>query len=134
MFDSPTLHKVQTYFGGHNTGTPALIAVLCDNALDGIGWMEDLGVVFQDKLGTATGALYQCSHYGVEADGIAYTKMFQERIADYGDQIRVLYRTPAKTILTDESGDHHDDQRHHAPHQMGTQRLDMFKKSHLVVG
>lgn len=45
MFDSPTLHKVQTYFGGHNTGTPALIEVLCDNALDGIGWMEDLGVV-----------------------------------------------------------------------------------------
>ena len=37
-------------------------------------------------------------------------------------------------FLTDESGDHHDDQRHHAPHQMGTQRLDMFKKSHLVVG
>lgn len=104
MFDSPTLHKVQTYFGGHNTGTPALIEVLCDNALDGIGWMEDLGVVFQDKLGTATGALYQRSHYGVEADGIAYTKVFQERIADYGDQIRVLYRTPAKTILTDESG------------------------------
>ena len=101
MFDSANLHKVQTYFGGHNTGKPELIEVLCDNVLDGIAWLEEQGVVFDDTLGTATGALYQRSHYGVEADGIAYTSVLEKVVAGYADQIQVLYSTPAKSLIMD---------------------------------
>lgn len=101
MFDSANLHKVQTYFGGHNTGKPELIEVLCDNVLDGISWLEEQGVVFKDTLGTATGALYQRSHYGVTADGIAYTSVLEGVVADYADQIQVLYSTLAKSLILD---------------------------------
>ena len=104
MFDSPNLHKVQTYFGGHMTGTPALIEVLCDNALDGIGWMENLGVVFEDKLGTATGALYQRSHYGLVHKGLFYTQVLEQRVAERSDLITILTGTPAKSLLKDENG------------------------------
>lgn len=104
MFDTPTLHKVQTYFGGHKTGTPALIDVLCDNVLDGIGWMEAQGVEFKDKLGTATGALYQRSHYGLVQKGLWYTQVFEKRIAENSDKITVLYGTPAKHLITDDQG------------------------------
>ncbi|MDD3410968.1 MAG: flavocytochrome c [Eubacteriales bacterium] len=104
MFDTPTLHKVQTYFGGHETGTPALIEVLCDNVLDGISWMEEQGVAFKDQLGTATGALYQRSHYGVEADGIAYTRVFEKKLEELKDLIDVRFRTPATSLVVDDNG------------------------------
>lgn len=103
MFDSATFHKVQTYFGGHETGTPAMISVLCDNALDGVKWMQSLGVEMKDTVGTATGALYQRSHYGTTPTGYAYTSVFEKTIKSLKN-VDIRLGAKADKLLTDDSG------------------------------
>lgn len=103
LFDSPTLHKIQTYVGGHNVGTPALIDYLCDHTLESLEWLEGLGLEVKDDVGTATGALYQRSHYTVAPAGTGYAQLFREQIGK-NENIEVYYNCPATKLLTDDSG------------------------------
>ncbi len=66
LFDSVELHQLQTYSGGDYQGNPELIKVMCENALDGVDWLESLGAIWKEKLGSATGSLWQRSHYGID--------------------------------------------------------------------
>ena len=66
LFDSVELHALQTYSGGDYKGNPKLIDTLTQNALSAVNWLADIGAKWQPKLGSATGSLWQRSHYGVE--------------------------------------------------------------------
>ncbi len=88
----------QTMKGGHNVGTPELVHYLTENALDSVHWMEKLGVKFKDTVGTATGALWQRSHYPVTPSGNSYIRVFEEYLAKHKDQITVLTDTTAKKL------------------------------------
>ncbi|KAA2301305.1 FAD-dependent oxidoreductase, partial [Clostridioides difficile] len=54
LFDSPLLHRMQTYFGGKRTdlngsmiyGQYDLVKVLTDRALESVQWLEDIGVEY----------------------------------------------------------------------------------------
>ncbi len=103
LFDSPTLHMIQTYVGGHNVGTPALIEYLCTHSLESLEWLEGLGLEVKDKLGTATGALYQRSHYTKLPAGTGYVELLTD-VIEKNDNIQVYYSCPATKLLTDASG------------------------------
>ena len=101
LFDSPELHMLQTYNGGDYEGNPELISVLGNNALAANQWIESLGVKFQDKLGMATGAIWQRSHYGIEdkyPDGFASIFGFVDYI-DSHDNIEVQLNTKAEELI-----------------------------------
>ena len=64
----------QTMKGGHNKGTPELVKYLTSHSMDEVNWLEGLGVKFKDEIGTATGALWQRSHYPATPSGNTYIR------------------------------------------------------------
>ena len=93
----------QTYEGGHGVGDLELISYLCMNSMDAVRWLESIGVEFKDEIGTATGALWQRSHYPTTPSGNSYIRVFEKYIAEH-EGITVLTGTTADHILTDENG------------------------------
>lgn len=93
----------QTYTGGHSTGNMDLITYMCENSMASVEWLESLGVEFKDEVGTATGALWQRSHYTKTPSGNSYTRIFEKYIAG-SDNLNVLFDTPATALVTDENG------------------------------
>ena len=59
----------QTMKGGHNKGNPELVKYLTQNSMKSVEWLESMGVKFKDEIGTATGALWQRSHYPATPSG-----------------------------------------------------------------
>ncbi len=101
LFDSPELHMLQTYNGGDYKGTPELITVMANNALSANQWIESLGVTYNDKLGMATGAIWQRSHYGTAdkyPDGFASIFGFVDYI-EANDNIEVQLNTKAEELI-----------------------------------
>ncbi len=97
--DSVENHIKQTYEGGHSTGDMDLITYMCENALGSVEWLESLGVKFKDEIGTATGALFQRSHYTTTPSGNSYIRVFEDYISK-SDNIEVLLETPATELIT----------------------------------
>lgn len=91
-----------TYEGGHEQGTPELIAYLTENALDSVHWLESLGVEFKEKVGSATGSLGERSHYPATPSGNTYIRSFQKYLANHPDQITLLHEMQAKQILMED--------------------------------
>lgn len=101
--DSVEKFYSQTLTGGHNTGTPELVAYLTKHSYESVEWLESLGVKFKDQVGTATGALWQRSHYPATPSGNSYIRVFADYIRK-SDKIQVLLETPAQSISLDKSG------------------------------
>ena len=93
----------QTYEGGHGVGDLELISYLCINSIDAVHWLESLGVEFKDEIGTATGALWQRSHYPSTPSGNSYIRVFEKYIAEH-DDLTVMNGVTVNQILTDDSG------------------------------
>lgn len=101
--DSVEKFNTQTLEGGHNIGDPILVDYMTKNALAAVEWMESVGVQFKETVGTATGALWQRSHYPSTPSGNSYIRVFEEYIASH-DGIQVLMNTPATALVQDASG------------------------------
>ncbi len=101
--DSVENHIKQTYEGGHSTGNMDLITYMCENALGSVEWLESLGVKFKDEIGTATGALFQRSHYTTTPSGNSYIRVFEDYISK-SDNIEVLLETPATELIKNSTG------------------------------
>jgi urocanate reductase len=80
----------QTLKGGHNKGDPELVRYLTQNSLSSVKWLESLGVKFKDQIGTATGALWQRSHYPATPSGNTYIRSFEKYIAGTNGAIQVI--------------------------------------------
>ena len=106
LFDSKELHMLQTYNGGDYLGNPALIRILCENALSGVEWVASIGATFRDQVGMATGAIWQRSHYGTTEDypnGFAYV-FPQKAYIEQNDNIDLHLNTKAVELIQDKSG------------------------------
>jgi len=93
----------QTMKGGHDKGTPELVHYLTENALDSVHWMEKLGVQFKLEVGTATGALYQRSHYPSTPSGNSYVRVFEKYIAAHPD-ITVITDANVEKLIQGKNG------------------------------
>lgn len=101
--DNPKKHFEQTMKGGHNTNDPSLVQYLADHATESLAWLESLGLKVNPKVGAATGALYQRSHYPDPAGGHTYIAVLEEALAKYPDRVKVFLETKA-TALIKENG------------------------------
>lgn len=68
---------------------PALVHYLTENSMNSVDWLEDLGVKFKDEIGTATGALWQRSHYPATPSGNTYIRTFEQVIGETNGAIKV---------------------------------------------
>jgi len=93
----------QTYEGGHGVGDLELISYLCIHSIDAVHWLESIGVEFKDEIGTATGALWQRSHYPSTPSGNSYIRVFEKYIDEH-DDLTVLNGVTVNQIITDENG------------------------------
>lgn len=104
LFDSKELHALQTYSGGDYQGNPELIDVMVNNALDGVDWLESVGAKWEEKLGSATGSLWQRSHYGIKGEfpnGAPEILPAEKYIAE-NDNIELhLYTKAVKLVVED---------------------------------
>lgn len=91
LFDSPLLHRMQTYFGGKRTdlngnaiyGQYDLVKILTDRALESVKWLEDIGVEYDKSIVFApVGALWRRGHKPTKSHGssfiLALTKYVKE--------------------------------------------------------
>ena len=89
----------QTMKGGHNKGTPELVHYLTSHAMDEVTWLESLGVKFKDTIGTATGALWQRSHYPATPSGNTYIRTFEDVVNHSNGRIQVLTDTKVTDLV-----------------------------------
>ena len=104
--DSVEWHYTQTLSGGDYQGDPLLVHTLVSNAGDGVQWLMDLGMEFQDEtagLFTVTGGLWPRAHKPVEPLGTGFFKAYMNYI-DSHDNVDVMLNTRATEILVDENG------------------------------
>lgn len=99
--DSVEKFITQTYEGGHQVGDMELITYMCENAMSTVEWMESLGVTFKDEVGTATGALWQRSHYPTTPSGNSYIRVFSDDI-DQMDNVSVMLGTTAEELIVED--------------------------------
>ncbi|MCD8339534.1 MAG: flavocytochrome c, partial [Burkholderiales bacterium] len=102
--DSVQKHYEQTMKGGHNVAKPEMVHYLSEHGLETIHWMERLGVEFKDEVGTATGALFQRSHYPKKPSGHSYIEVYEKYIKDHADDITVYTDMTAEVLIKNPDG------------------------------
>ena len=79
--DSIDLHYRQTLAGGDYRGEPEKVRYLAEHALEGIKWLESIGVEFEPTVYTIVGSLYPRSHDPVKhGRGAAIVKALKSQV------------------------------------------------------
>ncbi|MGD9568824.1 MAG: flavocytochrome c [Sedimentibacter sp.] len=99
--DSPELFKKQTLEGGDNIGNPELVGILANNAFDGLNWLKELGVIFEDKVIQAPGALHPRSHNTPAPLGTGIIDVYLDQIAKM-DNVTILYETKGESLIQED--------------------------------
>lgn len=94
--DSLDKHFTQTIKGGDEVANPELVHYLVDNALDGIHWLEGLGLEFSDEVFTVAGALWPRSHRPVNEHG-GFVTALQASLEK--NDVEILTKTEAKELI-----------------------------------
>lgn len=109
LFDSPLLHRMQTYLGGKRTdlqghsiyGQYDLVKILTDHALESVQWLEDIGVEYDKSVVFApVGALWRRGHKPIKKYGTAFILALSKYIESMSGTI--LTDSPAKEFLMEE--------------------------------
>ena len=103
LFDSTAWHALQTWNGGDKIADPALVEAFCDNAPDGLSWLESMGLTVT-KIAQGGGALWQRTHYTPGPLGTSIISTYTNTLASRSDLASIYYSTTAKELLCDETG------------------------------
>lgn len=99
LFDSPTLHALQTFEGGDRKGDLVLIKNYTSKTLAGLHWLESLGMKFTDTCFTVLGALWQRSHKPVKPLGTGYIESMTSYLSAHN--VPIMLETKAEHIIMD---------------------------------
>ncbi len=103
--DSPAIHFLDTFGGGHFANKPELVRALVTDAPFIIKWLESLGVMF-DKTGEGEmienaggGASRKRLHAARDYTGLEIMRVMRDEVWNYG--VRIIEFQPAIELLTD---------------------------------
>lgn len=102
LFDSPSLHKLQTYNGGDKRGNTKLISVLAENTLPAIKWLDDLGMEFKDYVFTVLGGMWSRAHKPEKPLGTGYIEAYMNYIEENNDGIEIIVDTKANSFIVED--------------------------------
>ncbi len=102
LYDSKEWYALQTWLGGDMVANPELVKVLTYNTYDGLLWIEDMGMEFDDQIGQAAGALWQRSHTSVMDMGTGFLSVYSNQLASYADQVEVRVEATATELITED--------------------------------
>lgn len=106
LFDSPLLHRMQTYFGGKRTdlngntiyGQYDLVKILTDRALESVKWLEEIGVEYDKSVVFApVGALWRRGHKPVKSYGTAFILALTKYVEEHSGKI--ITDSPVKEFI-----------------------------------
>ncbi len=103
LFDSPSLHKLQTYIGGDMIGNPEIINLYGDNTQGALAFLEELGMSWNDSINAAVGATWRRSHTPAKvfgASGADFVLPQAEYVQNNGGEI-LLEHTAEELIVED---------------------------------
>ncbi|WP_124067128.1 flavocytochrome c [Clostridium sp. E02] len=109
LFDSPLLHRMQTYFGGKRTdlngntiyGQYDLVKILTDRALESVKWLEEIGVEYDKSLVFApVGALWRRGHKPVKSYGSAFILSLTKYVEEQSGKI--ITDSPVKEFIIED--------------------------------
>ncbi|MEG1842999.1 MAG: flavocytochrome c [Clostridia bacterium] len=95
--DSVEKHIQQVYEGGDELAKKELVEVMCTNALDGLHWLGDLGVEWNDTVFQVIGSLWPRTHSNIEKSGSHLVQVLRENVEAL--KIPVLYETKATELI-----------------------------------
>ncbi len=97
LFDSPTLHALQTFEGGDRVGNLVLIKNYTSKTLAGLKWLESMDMKFKDDCFTVLGALWQRSHKPIKPLGTGYIETLMSYVTSH--KIPVMLETKAEKLI-----------------------------------
>lgn len=109
LFDSPLLHRMQTYFGGKRTdlngneiyGQYDLVKILTDKALESVEWLEKIGVEYDRSIVFApVGALWRRGHKPKKIHGTAFILALSKYVQENGG--KVITDSPVKEFILED--------------------------------
>lgn len=101
--DSVEFFIKQTWEGGDKVANIDLVTTLCSNALDGLHWLEDMGMEFKDTITQGVGSLYRRTHSSVMPNGTGFIKTFRDHLAG-NENVQIIMETKGESLIQDESG------------------------------
>lgn len=102
LFDSPSLHKLQTYNGGDKAGKPALIDQLGNQAYDAIEWLEGLGMTYNDYMFTVLGGLWSRAHQPSEPLGTGYVNALTNYFEENANDMQIFLNTKVTHLVVED--------------------------------
>lgn len=102
LFDSPSLHKLQTYNGGDKAGKPALIDQLGNQAYDAIEWLEGLGMTYNDYMFTVLGGLWSRAHQPSEPLGTGYVNALTNYFEENANDLQIFLNTKVTHLVVED--------------------------------
>lgn len=103
LFDSPAWFTLQTFNGGDGVADLDLVKVLCENAIAGFDWIQELGMEFNDTIGQGAGSLWQRTHTSTKPMGTGFISTYVENIAN-DSNIELITSTKATALVQDDAG------------------------------
>lgn len=101
LFDSKEWYALQTWINGDMAANPELVKDLCYNAYDGLKWIEDMGMTFNDQISQGAGSLWQRTHTSVMPMGTGFLSVYGNQLEKYKDLITVYTEATATDLLMD---------------------------------
>ena len=107
--DSPAIHYVDVMGGGHFANTPDLVEALVSDAPEAIGWLEDLGAMFDKnpdgsmKTIHGGGTSRRRMHTARDYTGAEIMRTLRDEVRSRSN-IALLEFSPAVELLTDAKG------------------------------
>lgn len=99
--DSVELYVKQTLEGGDNLGNPELVQTLCENAYDGLKWIEGMGMKFEDKIIQGAGSLYPRTHQSVDPLGTGFINAYMKTLDERADKCKIFTDTKGEELILD---------------------------------
>ncbi len=102
LFDSPSLHALQTYKGGDYEAIPELIENMCMNAPETFEWLKEMGFDWRDYSVAVIGSLWPRAQMSqTYKSGIGFIEVFTNQIAAKNLDVEILYEVQATDLTVD---------------------------------
>lgn len=99
--DSPEFFATQTWEAGDKVANKELVDTMCSNAYDGLVWLKELGVPFENFITQGAGSLYRRTHGSTEPNGTGFINAYVKNLSEKTDLCEIMMNTKGIDLIVD---------------------------------
>lgn len=103
LFDTKEWYALQTWNGGDKVADLDMVKQMANKSLDGLYWLEDLGMEFRDSISQGAGSLWQRTHTSIMQQGTGFLSTYVNFVKN-SDKITMVLSTKGTQLVKDETG------------------------------